>query len=82
MNQINISQPPPPEPPEGGRAAAAGINLITVVIVLVVALVILWFLLTGPLAALRGSTSTTGPSNVNIDVNVTPAAPASPKPGG
>lgn len=63
-------------------AAAAGINLITVLIVLTVAAVILWFLLTGPLAALRTATPSTGPSNVNINVNATPPAAPSPKPGG
>jgi hypothetical protein len=71
MRQVNVS-PQPPDRTDGGRAAAAGVNLVTVVVVLLVALVLLWFLFTGPLAALRGTTGASGPSNVNVSVNVTP----------
>lgn len=63
---------------DADRAGAAGIDLIAVLIVLVVAAVILWFLFTGPLAALRTGAPSTGPSNVNA----TPPAAPSPKPGG
>jgi hypothetical protein len=72
MGQVNVN--PPGSDRGGDSAAAAGINLITVLVVLAVVVALLWFIFTGPLQSL-----TSGPRDVNVDVNVPaqqqPAAP-------
>lgn len=82
MSQINVNTPQPVETVDtsGDRSAAAGINLITVLIVLGVLAVIAWYLFTGPLRAMSGSSGGTTNINVNpapttIQVNP-PQAPA------